>query len=76
MKLDQDASCAIGSSNRLGLSGQVRFNEKGLGTGHLQTSCNWMVSSSTHLQVSNSIFLDNVEILLYLRILSNRGLSL
>uniref|UniRef100_A0A915M5J3 J domain-containing protein n=1 Tax=Meloidogyne javanica TaxID=6303 RepID=A0A915M5J3_MELJA len=38
MKLDQDASCAIGSSNRLGLSGQVRFNEKGLGTGHLQTS--------------------------------------
>lgn len=52
MKLDQDASCAIGSSNRLGLSGQVRFNEKGLGTGHLQTSCNWMVSSSTHLQVS------------------------
>ncbi|KAL7072475.1 hypothetical protein ACQ4LE_007960 [Meloidogyne hapla] len=52
MKLDQDVSCAIGSSNRLGLSGQVRFNEKGLGTGHLQTSYDWMASSSTHLQSS------------------------
>lgn len=53
MKLDQNASCAIGSTNRLGLSGQVRFNEKGLGSGHFQTFFNWAASSYTQLQVHN-----------------------
>ncbi|KAF7633435.1 J domain-containing protein [Meloidogyne graminicola] len=52
MKLDQNASCAIGSTNRLGLSGQVRFNEKGLGSGHFQTFFNWAASSYTQLQCS------------------------